>query len=253
MLPYPRPTSREEKIDMIDKIKDRLLKVYGDEVLAIGAYGSIALGTDGPYSDIELHVVTRDGTSLKGYEFVYDPFKIEISFKQKKKLLEQAVEVDDSWSIKAGVFTNILAIYDPKNIFEELRELPLQVSDIAIKKVMREFMIWEPYETMGKIRNNYVGKNVSYIPMGATDLVWQTSKLIGLANRQIFSTRARVYEESLVMKSRPFGFEELVRKVMEGKLGDIEQVYTLCENLWMGLNEWYEELGITYKLNKLPF
>ena len=44
-------------------------------------------------------------------------------------------------------------------------------------------MIWEPYETMGKIRNNVQSGNLNYLPLGAKDLTWQTAKLIGLANR----------------------------------------------------------------------
>jgi kanamycin nucleotidyltransferase len=252
MQPYPFPTSREEKLEIIKEIKARLLKANGDNVLAIGAYGSIALCTDGPYSDIELHVVTKDGINLKSYEFIYDKFKIEISTKQKSEIFIQAKEVDDSWSIKAGIFTDVLPIYDPEGIFEEIKGSPFLISDIAIKDVMREFMVWEPYETIAKIRNNYRINNLNYIPMGAKDLVWQTAKLIGLANKQIYSTRARTYEESLQMKLKPLGYDNLVAMIMDGNLNDKEHIYILCENLWIGLNDWYEELGIDYKTKHLP-
>ena len=58
-------------MNIIHHIKDRLLHLHGDDILAIGLYGSIAQGMDGPYSDIELRVVTKDGVSLPGYEFIY--------------------------------------------------------------------------------------------------------------------------------------------------------------------------------------
>ncbi|MDR9856490.1 kanamycin nucleotidyltransferase C-terminal domain-containing protein [Paenibacillus sp. VCA1] len=253
MLPFPFPASREEKLQIVDRIKNRLLDLYGDDILAIGIYGSTALGKEGSFSDIELHVVSADGVQIQGHEFIYDKFKIEISPKQKSEIARQAAEVDDSWAIKAGVFINILPVYDPGRFFEELSQMPMRVSQEAIRSVMREFMIWEPYETMGKIRNNYASGNLNYIPMGAKDLTWQTAKLIGLANKQFFSTRARTFEESLHMASQPSGYVELVTRVMEGNLIDKGYVYRLCENLWTGLNEWYEELGIEYRSKELPF
>lgn len=64
-LSVPTPTTREEKMTIINKISDRLLKPYPDKVLAIGVNGSIGQEIDGPYSDIEMHVVTRDELILK--------------------------------------------------------------------------------------------------------------------------------------------------------------------------------------------
>ncbi|MBU9722737.1 MULTISPECIES: kanamycin nucleotidyltransferase C-terminal domain-containing protein [Bacillaceae] len=253
ILPFPAATSRDEKMEMIDEITDRLFKKYEGNILAIGVYGSVGAGSDGPYSDIEMHVITRDGFSIEGYEFIYDKFKIEISTEQKSTFFKKAMEVDESWAITAGVYINIHAIFDPGNIFEEVKGYPFKVSDEAMKEVMREFMIWEPYETIGKIRNSFKNENLNYIPLGAKDLAWQTAKLIGLANRQIYSTRARTFEESLAMSSKPQGYDELVKKVMEGKLDSKEQIYSLCENLWVGLNNWYKELGIEYRSEQLPF
>lgn len=253
MLPYPSATTREEKFHMIGEIKRKLLEKYGEKILAIGVYGSIGQEKDGPFSDIEMHVVLEDGISLKRYEFIYEKFKIEIGMEQKSDIFKEAAEVDDSWAIKAGAFVHIIPIYDPTNLFLELKKMPFQASDTVFREIMREFMIWEPYETVGKIRNNYKISNLDYLTLGAKDLAWQTAKLIGLANKQFFTTRARTFEESLQMESKPIGYEELVHKIMVGNLDDKHQIYQLCENLWTGLNEWFTELGIDYRVKELPF
>lgn len=253
MLPYPAATTREAKMEIIDRVTQRLLDLYGDDILAIGLYGSVAQGIDGPYSDIELRVITKDGVSLPGHEFIYHPFKIEIGMKQKHEAWRSASAVDDAWAIKAGAYVHLQALYDPQHLLDELRALPLQASDEAIRDVMQEFMIWEAYETMGKIRNSKQAGNYSYLPLGAKDLAWQSAKLIGLANRAFYNTRARTFEESLQMPSRPAGYEELVELVMSGQLHDAELVYARCEQIWTGLNEWYEELGIEYRVKELPF
>ena len=124
MLTYPAPTTRKEKLEMISILKDRLLAARGEDMLAIGVYGSIALGTEGPYSDIEMHVITKDGIKMETLEFVYDKFKIELSTNEKTAFFQEAEEVDDSWAIKAGAFINILPIHDPENIFEQVKTLP---------------------------------------------------------------------------------------------------------------------------------
>lgn len=55
------------------------------------------------------------------------------------------------------------------------------------------------------------------------------------------------------MESVPCGYKELVQFVKNGQLTDTETVYQLCENLWTGLNEWMESLGLDYRLKQLRF
>ncbi len=253
MLAYPAPTTRDEKFEMIEHVKNRMLQLHGDKIVAIGVYGSIGFEKEGAYSDIEMHIVSEDGYEIEGHEFIYGKFKMELDTSQRSELLERASEVSDNWPVKAGSFVHIKPVYDPSGFFEEVKRLPMEVSKNAIRDVMREFMIWEPYETMGKMRNNYESENLDYIPVGARDFAWQTAKLIGLANRQYYTTRARTFEESLRMESKPKGYDALALKVMSGDMGDRAELYELCEDLWTGLNVWFEELGIEYRVEEMPF
>ena len=252
MLSYPVATTRTEKLEMINILKNRLLAVHGDKIQAIGVYGSIALGKDEPYSDIELHVITKEPLYLENPEFIYDKFKIEISLNETNAFVKKAKEIDDAWAIKAGSFIHIQPVYDPFNIFDQVKKLPFESLNKSRANVMKEFMVWEPYETIAKIRNNYRTDNLNYLPIGANDLLWQTAKLIGLANKKYYSTRARTFEESSEMKSVPSGYKELMSVIVDGQLNDKEKVYKLCEGLWTGLNKWYEEMGLDYRFKELP-
>lgn len=251
MLSYPTSTSRVEKLEFIDRIKNMLLTKYSDDIEAIGIYGSIAQEKDGPYSDIELHVISRDGVNVRGYELINHPFKMEISTAQKTEWFMKASMVDDSWAIKVGSFIHITSLFDPNSLFEKARKIAFSVSDEAIRKVIKEFMVWEPYETMGKIRNSYVTNNLSYLPRAVFDFTWQVAKLIGLINKQHYSTRARTLEESVAKPIKPAGYSELAIKVIRGELTDKEELYRLCENLWTGLNELLEDMDIDYRSNNL--
>jgi predicted nucleotidyltransferase len=52
----PGTMSRNERLQVCCDISERLQKVYGEAILATGVYGSVARGTDGPFSDIEIHL-----------------------------------------------------------------------------------------------------------------------------------------------------------------------------------------------------
>ncbi|QQE80625.1 kanamycin nucleotidyltransferase C-terminal domain-containing protein [Alicyclobacillus sp. SO9] len=249
----PMPTSRQEKLDMIDEIVNRLLARYASAIVAIGVYGSIALESDGPFSDIEMYVIVQDGAEVQGHEFVYEPFKIEVAVFQRTPFLNRARAVDDLWALTADSYINIKAVFDPDDFFLAVKSLPLDISDVTVEKIMREFVIWEPYETIAKLRNNYNAGNLNYISLGAKDLSWRTAKLIGLANKQYYSTRAKTFEESLLARSKPDGYAELVQHIMNGSLSDRDHTYKLCEQLWNGLNDWLKELGIEYVETELPF
>lgn len=251
-LPFPGQTTRDEKIILAQKISDKLIQKYGTAILATGIYGSIGKGIDGPFSDIEMHVVTQDGLQVPGAEFIYRQFKVEVDTIEKVQLFTKARSATDMWAIKAGSFIEIYPIYDPQDLFAELKEVPFQITEEEIKQIMRDFMIWEPYETMGKIRNSIFFQNDAYLPLGAQDLAWQTAKLIGLANKTYYSTRANTWRESLKMASKPDGYDHIAGLIMKGDLSDMEAVYRACERLWQGLNDWYDALGIQYIDSELP-
>ncbi|WP_246056011.1 kanamycin nucleotidyltransferase C-terminal domain-containing protein [Alteribacter natronophilus] len=252
-LSFPKASTRKEKSEMIEVISRRLLDRFGKDITAVGVYGSVGQESEGPFSDIEIHVVTKEGKTIQEYEFIYGGFKIELSTAQETELLEKACRVDDSWPIRAGAYVHVKPLYDPDGFFDELQKTVQNIKYEEVKTVMREFMIWEPYETMGKIRNNYASGNHRYLPLAAKDLAYQTAKLIGLANRRYYRTRARMFEDSLSFPSRPEGYERLLELLLEGQLHPSHKVYDRCENLWTGLNIWFEELGIDYQEDQLPF
>lgn len=252
MLAYPAQTSREDKLKFVHLVKEKYLQRYQEAIMAIGVYGSLGKGTEGPFSDIEMHVITDNNTDIVEHELIFEPYKLEISVHTVDQIFAKAKRVDDMWPIRSGSYIHILALYDPQGVFAKLSQIPMQVTQEQLYDVMKVFMIWEPYETMGKLRNARLQQDWDYITLGAMDIAWKTAKLIGLANKRYFTTRVKTFAESLEMVSQPQGYRELVSCVMAGDLTNREKVYQLCENLWTGLNEWFEELGIEYKSKELP-
>ncbi|WYP26913.1 hypothetical protein NSQ54_02020 [Alkalihalobacillus sp. FSL W8-0930] len=144
MHPHPKQTTLNQKLELAELLKTKLLETYNDQIIAIGLYGSLGLGTSGPYSDIELHVITLDEVKIPQHEFVYDAFKVEISSREESAAIRRASEISDAWPIKAGSSIHVRPLYDPNDFFRRLKKLPLEIPDEHFREAMREFMIWEP-------------------------------------------------------------------------------------------------------------
>ncbi|WP_062355227.1 kanamycin nucleotidyltransferase C-terminal domain-containing protein [Bacillus kwashiorkori] len=252
MLKYPVQTSLEDKLKIVEKIKDNYLNQYRAHIIAIGVYGSIGKNIAGPYSDIEIHIVIEEEAIVAEYEFIYENIKIEIDVNTKSQLLKEAQTIDEMWPIVAGSYAEVLKIYDPTDFFSELKTTVLTYDEAKFTNAIRQFMIDELYETMGKIRNNWYNGNLNYLPQGAMDFAWEIAVLIGLVNKKYYTTRATTLQESLKMKYIPEHYHELVTLILEGDLQNKEKLYKYCESVWTAVNQWLTKRGIQYFVNELP-
>ena len=235
---------------------DRLLSRFGPSIVAVGLYGSLARGADGPYSDVEMVGVLDHPGPVRSYEFVYRGFKVEVDLDEREALLREAAVVDDAWPTKAGQFADMVPLYDPHGFLPELRRVALAPSPEAVRSAIVQAFVDEPYETMGKVRNAWAGRvelGLGYLPLAAVDLVGQTAKLLGLAHRHHYRGRPCVVPEALTLEPLPAGYRELADLVTRGDLGDPEQVYACVETLWAGLLGWMADLGLAFARDDLPF
>jgi kanamycin nucleotidyltransferase len=78
--------------------------------------------------------------------------------------------------------------------------------------------------------------------------------VIGLANRQCYTTGTRVISEAMALPDLPDGFRELGQIILTGDFRDGQQLGTACERLWQGLNIWAKDHG--YQIisqERIPF
>lgn len=57
MSNLPKPLTHCDRAQLAEQLVQRILAARGEQVLAIGLYGSLARGTDQLYSDIEMKCV----------------------------------------------------------------------------------------------------------------------------------------------------------------------------------------------------
>jgi len=241
----PEAIERTRRLELAYEIAERAQRHYGGTVLAIALYGSLARGSDGPYSDIEMHCVVQGTGVDKCLEWSTGAWKAEVDVYSEDVLLAWATEVDVDWPLTHGAFTEVLAVYDPTDSFSRLRATALSHKDDKFDQAIRGVIVGELYERIGKVRNARALGTEACLPYLAVEIAKMGMCLIGLANRHLYATSTRAFEESLEQPGRPEGYDCLCQMVISGDLADTYRVAQAAEKFWSGVEMWASERGIT--------
>ncbi|MGE7691324.1 ANT(4')-I family aminoglycoside nucleotidyltransferase [Lysinibacillus sp. NPDC097214] len=239
----PNRITREERMEIAHTIANQVLERYGSKVQAIGVYGSLARKTDGPFSDIEIKCILNALDEGFCYEWTAGDWKAEVNFDSAEHIIEEATTVDEIWPLTHGQFFNILPIYDPKDFFSELKAKASSVDGSIIKEAICRTLVEEMYEYIGKMRNIEIQGPQTFLPILAMEIATAGAMILGLHNKQFFTTSAQVLSEALSFTDKPEGYEVLCELVMSGNLSDPKQIIAICENYWESLLKWSAQQG----------
>jgi kanamycin nucleotidyltransferase len=240
----PKPMDRSLRRDLARQIATQIQGHYRDDVLAIGVYGSLARGTDGPYSDIEMHCVVRGSGVDVCHEWSAGAWKAEVDVYSEDVVLEWASELDVDWPVTHGACVHVWVLYDPSGFFPRLRDAALLHPDEVFQRVIRDVIVGEIYERIGKVRNARVANEDACLPSLAVELAKCGACLLGLAHRHLYTTSTRMFEESLTLPGRPGGYDILCQLVMAGDLTDAARIADASDAFWSGVERWARERDI---------
>lgn len=251
----PVRISRSERFLICQEIAARLHEVYKEKILAIGVYGSISRGTDGPFSDIEMFCVLDE--SVEEIDFSYEwsagAWKAEVNVCSANVLLRAAATVEDDWPLTHGPYFSPLHLYDPKGFFSKLKKAAESPTRDDFTQAINGILVGEMYEFMGKLRNVNLNGPHTYLPYLAVEFAQYGAMLIGLHNQKLYSTGAMVLPESLELPNRPAGFDQVARLVMSGDLTEPAKIVSACEDFWKGLTAWAVEHHYVIHSKRIPF
>ena len=237
----PQPIARDQRHRKVLEIGAHFRKRYGDQVLAMGVYGSHARREDGPYSDIEMHCVLKDPGVDESFEWSAGAWKAEVDVISQDLLLAQAARMDVDWSITHGAYTRVWVLYDPESFFPRLAQAASSQSEAAFQSILKDVIVGEIYELIGKIRNTFEFNEFSSLPYFTVHLAQHAACLVGLAQRHIYTSSARMFRESLSLPDRPNGYDAIIELVMQGSLTDPAAILRLANAFWKGVEQWAEQ------------
>lgn len=234
----PQAQGRAERLLVVDRIVADLHRVYGDTIRAIGLYGSLARGTDGDFSDIELWCVLTTPGVDGCEEWVYGPSKAEVDLYGEDVMLARAVEVDDMWPLKQGELMNCRPLFGDMAFFAELRTLVMSPPKSAFDVVIAEMVVGEIYEWIGKLRNGVARGELDFLPMLSCEFAHHVALMVALAHRHVYGSGGAMMRETLALPSLPVGYSRLAELVMAGELHDKAKLVAVLEEVWAGIGPW---------------
>jgi kanamycin nucleotidyltransferase len=234
----PQPMSHSDRLALAKQIAGRFHVHFGEEVRAIGMYGSLARNTDAAYSDIEMYCILNGQGIEKRYEWSAGPWKAEVDVQSADVLVKWASELDEMWSLTHGSCVDILSLHDPENFFATLKEKVFDHNDQEFDAVIKDLIVGELYEFTGKIRNALTTGNTSSLPLQVTNLTKYGAFLVGLANRSLYTSSSSFLSESLTLKDRPNGYDVLCEMLMRGELNDFQRLGLAADHFWNGIEAW---------------
>jgi kanamycin nucleotidyltransferase len=245
----PQAQTHDDRLSVLDRIVADLQRTYGNDLIAVGLYGSMGRGTDGPHSDIELFCVVDRLDLDFSYEWVYGPGKAEVNIYSAEAMAAAAQEVEERWPLEAGAFANCRPLLGDPAYFAELKALALSPAKEKCDEMVRAMVVGELYEWMGKLRNGLARGETSFVPTLACDFVTYVALIAALVHRRLYSTGSTLLAESLALPDLPDGYDAACRLVMAGELSDAARNAAALEALWVGLGPWLTHHGIDMEPN----
>jgi kanamycin nucleotidyltransferase len=230
----PVPKDHGDRLALAHEVGERARQRFA--ALAVGVYGSLARGEDGPYSDIEMLCVVA-GERDETFEWVHAGWKVEVNVRGRDYLAREAANVSDSWSVTHASYLGVLPLHDPGGVFPELAAIVRGIPQPAFDRAIERLIVGELWEAIGKLRNARARNQPA--PPGFLYYILRIGySIIGLANRHTYPAATTAWSDALALPDRMAGYDALARMASAGEIGDAARVFEMCEELWAGIATW---------------
>jgi len=231
------------RIEIAKEISEIIVQKYGNEVLLIGVYGSVARGEDVTYSDIDMYVITRSLTFQR--YFVYKGIPVTIHFKTKRKVLKLIGNVTSTWPAEVYQYLCPKILYGSEALLEEFRQVLERIPEESFWKAASTALI-ELFENVGKVRNACIEKNLGRCIEAVWNVVWHADMFVALVNKKFFKKPGfRGLEEVMEFRKIPENYCELMKTLWISR--EFKELEKASMKLWGNCVKLAKEEGIKFK------
>lgn len=183
----------------------------GNSLVALAASGSFARGDDGPYSDIEMFAFVASPADSGAVRFIHDGILIDIWLITREDYLRIHKKSIQALSSDIWPFTAANTLMPLLNVefVNELRQTPYAMSEIGFRTGLITF--WPSVQEATAKFLTAVERNdrfsVSYLYWLALEKICCA---LSFLNGTPFSTRAKIFEETLQFAILPPSFGKLL-------------------------------------------
>lgn len=233
----------QKRLATAKKIANRLVKLHGDKIAAIFLYGSAARGDCGPYSNVELLVLTKAPMWIKENHLIVDDVLYAIYCDTLEEAFKHLKQANQDLAIHPNVYLQAQALYDPENTLNKLREAVQKLSDEQHQEAARR-SLHTLYEYYGKLRNACVRKDLINAIYALDVMLEHAAFLVALINRERFRTENNYYTQHREFEKLPRDYQRYIETIRLNRVQDLEEANALGQELWKALYEFAGEHGV---------
>ncbi|MDH7568769.1 MAG: kanamycin nucleotidyltransferase C-terminal domain-containing protein [Armatimonadota bacterium] len=203
--------------------------LFGDLLLAMGRRNTgkrlvllcVLGGADGDYA----------------YDWPWRGQRVLVVCRYYDGLMWQASTVDPEWTLVCGELRDVVPLYDPHKLFDELHRVlntrPPEAFAAAVEGLRLHLL-----QAAGEVGRAWAsGQGEQVCSLGAA-MARQAALMLALAHRWPCECAHRLLHSSLLLPNRPPGYDDLCRAVTTGDDCDPLRVAHACEMFRRGLEEW---------------
>jgi kanamycin nucleotidyltransferase len=250
LVPKLRKFTHEDRLKIAHHIADRVVKKYGNNVLAIYVCGSTSKTLDRPFSDLELIVVVRERAEISMKYYLHRGLIIQIEYLKSSKILSDAEQFTDNWPWEADQYRNRISLYERDRWFKGLDEAVAKNdkknSVVAIRK---SFMMMT--ESMAVMKNAMLTSDTVGILSRGRVLAEDAVRIVLLLNRRYVTTTSWLWKIVFDLRTKPRDFKELVEKMSGFVPTTREEVVASSERLYKEMSELVTHAGVKIERDDL--
>ncbi len=242
-----RGYTNQQRLEIARQLAQLVKERHGNAIAAVVVCGSTSVGLDGPYSDLDMTVVTYANLSDRTKCYTYKGLPINLDYQTVDESFDEA-----RTPYEGGCWRDVLIIHDPDKIVPRLRAANIELSAEACRQAFARAM-GDPLVTyVGKARNAAMSGNrqqlvEAAIKFGETCCI----ALLALNNNQSVTGSIRILNATKELPLLPEKFSELIDVVRSAKPASEQELYDAIEELWAGLRKLADHLSIKWETREL--
>ena len=234
--------SHQQRLAVAHGLADAIRARHGDSVVAIVVVGSTAVGSDGPFSDLDVTAVTREDLGNHSKCYPCEGLQINLDYQTVQESFDEAREPHGG-----GCWLSCIPLYDPSGLTRELASAYKTIGPEACRAAFVRVIRDDLSSALGKARNAALASDRASFVAALCAFSQAACRALCMlnANRAV-TGNARLIAEAKSLPILPPHFSELI-DVISGVVPSSDQVmYDSAEGLWSGLIGIIEELGLQW-------
>jgi KNTase C-terminal domain len=245
-----RKFTHEDRLRIARQISDRVVKKYGNDVLAVYICGSTSKSLDRPYSDLEMIAVVRDRAEIPMKYYVHKGLIINIEYLTSSYTLDDAEKFTKDWHWVADQYRNRIELYERDGWFRRLDEaVAKNEKKSSVEAIRKSLMMMS--ESVASMRNAMLTNDGVRVLMAGRTLAEDAARIVYLLNRKYVTTTSWFWKIAFDLQKKPRDFRQLVEKMCGFTSTTPKQVTEASEKMYREIGELVRAEGVEIERDDL--